>query len=226
MQMMEMTMTNDAIVTSGETDADAQIINLPSERLAEAVDVLARSFHDDPNHVDLFPNESVRARALPNEFAAACRDGLDAGHVYAAIHGDELVGVAVWLPPWMFPHSLRRLLRTVPDMVRLLAVAPWSVRRLRQFTTGMATLHPPQPYWYLEVVGVDPAMQGRGIGTQLLDPILTQADETGRLCYLETASERNVAWYRGFGFEVREAGISVTPEGPPNWTMLRQPKGW
>ncbi len=31
-------------------------------------------------------------------------------------------------------------------------------------------------------------------------------NRTGRPCYLETITERNVTWYRGLGFEVREAG--------------------
>lgn len=202
-------------------DSGVQVIELPEERLEEAAALLARSFHDDPNHVHFFPDEGTRARALPREFALVCRDALGLGHVYAASRDGELVGVAAWLPPGGFPLSLRRQLRAVPDMVRILAAAPRSSRRLLQFTASATRMHPAQPYWYLLVVGVEPAMQGLGIGTRLLAPVFARADEEGLPCYLETDTERNVVWYRKLGFEVIRDRVSFTPGGPPFWTMLR-----
>jgi ribosomal protein S18 acetylase RimI-like enzyme len=109
-------------------------------------------------------------------------------------------------------------------MVGVLAADLRSARRLLRYTGGIARLHPTQPYWYLEVVGVDPTAQGLGIGTRLLEPVLALADETGQRCYLETMTERNVGWYRGLGFEVREAGVRFVSGGPPNWTMIRHPR--
>lgn len=82
---------------------------------------------------------------------------------------------------------------------------------------------PERPYRYLEVVGVEPGARGLGIGTRLLEPGLARAGEVGQPCYLETMTQRNVAWYQNLGFEVGRAGISFTPGGPPNWTMLRPP---
>ncbi len=89
---------------------------------------------------------------------------------------------------------------------------------------GVSRLHPAQPYWYLEVVGVEPATQGLGVGTRLLEPVLAQADEVGQRCYLETMTERNVSWYGTLGFEVVRGGVTFSPGGPPNWTMLRHPR--
>jgi ribosomal protein S18 acetylase RimI-like enzyme len=86
---------------------------------------------------------------------------------------------------------------------------------------GLTKIRPAQPYWYLEVVGVDSTAQGLGIGTWLLEPVLALADETGQFCYLETMTERNVAWYRGLGLEVRDARVRFVRGGPPNWTMIR-----
>lgn len=203
--------------------ADVQVIQLPGDRLAEAAGVLARSFHDSPNFVHLFPDARARTRALPRLQQACLRDALDFGHVYAATLRSEVVGVAAWLPPGAFPLSLRRQLRVLPDTVRILAASPRSIPRLLRFMAGVRRLHPAQPYWYLEVVGVDPAAQGLGVGTRLLEPILVRADEAGQRCYLETMTERNVAWYGKLGFEVSKAGVSFAPGGPPNWTMLRHP---
>jgi hypothetical protein len=67
------------------------------------------------------------------------------------------------------------------------------------------------------------AAQGLGMGTRLLEPVLSLADAAGQPCYLETQTERNVAWYRKLGFEVRDSEVSFTPGGPPNWTMVWHP---
>jgi GNAT superfamily N-acetyltransferase len=212
-----------------ETKVDVRVIRLSGERLGEAAGLLARCFHANPNFVDLFPEEGARSRALPRMFAAGLRDALGFGHVYAATRqagnstGDELAGVAVWLPPGAFPLSATRQLRALPGMVGVLAAAPRSARRLLRYTAGIARLHPAQPYWYLEAVGVDSVVRGLGIGTRLLEPVLGVADETGQRCYLETMTERNVGWYRNLGFEVREAGVRFVPGGQPNSTMIRYP---
>jgi len=163
-------------------------------------------------------------------FAAGLRDALGFGHVYAATReggnsgGDDLAGVAVWLAPGTYPLSTTRQLRALPRMTGVLAAAPRSARRLLRYTGAIARLHPAQPYWYLEVVGVDPAARGLGVGTRLLEPVLGLADKAGHPCYLETMTERNVAWYRSLGFEVRDAGVSFVPGGPLNWTMMRPPR--
>ena len=205
------------------TKAEVSVIGLTHAQLAEAVGVLARSYQDHPNFIDFFPDERVRARALLHVCTAGLRDALGFGHVYAAMRGGELVGVAAWLPPGAFPLSPQRGLRALPDLVRILARAPRSTRRLLQFMTNVTGRHPAQPYWYLEDVGVEPLVQGLGVGTQLLEPVLSLADAARQLCYLETQTEQNVAWYSKLGFEVRDAEISFTPGGPPNWTMIRRP---
>ncbi len=206
--------------------ADARVIELSAGRLDEAAAVLARAFQDNPNFVDLFPDAKARSRALPRLQRACLRDALGFGRVHAATLGGEIVGVAAWLPPGTFPLSPRRQLRVMSDMVRMLAAAPRSVPRLVRFMKGVVGLHPEGPYWYLEVVGVDPGARGLGIGTRLLGPGLSTADEEGLPCYLETMTERNVAWYRSLGFDVDRAGVSFAPRGPPNWTMLRPSRRW
>ncbi len=80
----------------------------------------------------------------------------------------------------------------------------------------------PGPHWYLMALGVAPASQGQGIGGHLIRPVLARADAAGLPCYLETETERNVAFYRKHGFE------ALTAEAPPGhelmlWTMARRP---
>lgn len=62
----------------------------------------------------------------------------------------------------------------------------------------------PEPHVYLSTLAVDPEHQGRGHGRELMKAVLEQAEQAGRVCYLETELERNVGFYRRFGFEVAD----------------------
>ena len=174
------------MMRNAETAASVSVTKLPEDRLSEAARILARSYHDHPNFIDFFQEEKVRNLALPHVCTAGLRDAFGFGHVYAAMHEGKIVGVAAWLPPGAFPLSLRRQLRVLPNMVRILAMAPRSTPRLLRFMTNVSRRHPEQPYWYLENVGVEPAAQGLRIGTRLLEPVLSLADAAGQSCYLET----------------------------------------
>ena len=203
--------------------AGIEIGHLTADRLSEAAALLARAFHEDPGHVHLYPDATARARALPHQFSAACREAMGLSHVRTASVGGRLVGIAVWLPPGAYPISIWRQLRLVPDVARMCLASPRSFGKVVRFAAAAHMAHPAQPYWYLQVIGVEPALQGRGIGTRLVGPVLDMADRAGQPCYLETDTAPNVRWYRGLGFEVRAAGVEFIAGGPPYWTMLRPP---
>jgi ribosomal protein S18 acetylase RimI-like enzyme len=77
----------------------------------------------------------------------------------------------------------------------------------------------PEPHWYLWALGVAPTAQGHGIGGSLLGPVLARADAAGLPCYLETQTERNVAFYRKHGFEVLTSE-AVPGHGVMLWTHV------
>lgn len=56
--------------------------------------------------------------------------------------------------------------------------------------------------WYLSIVGVSPAAQGKGVGARLLNVTLTEADNAGVPCYLETFGTQNLRFYERLGFQV------------------------
>jgi len=62
---------------------------------------------------------------------------------------------------------------------------------------------PAVPHFYLGVLGLDPALHGRGMGTQLLKTFcdLSAADPLSAGVYLETANPTNVSFYERAGFE-------------------------
>ena len=78
-----------------------------------------------------------------------------------------------------------------------------------------------EQHWYLALLGADPTMQRRGVGSALLEPVLTRADQHAVAVYLETQKQENVPWYRRHGFEVAD---ELAARGCPHmWTMRRDP---
>ncbi|HEY2660581.1 MAG TPA: GNAT family N-acetyltransferase [Caulobacteraceae bacterium] len=84
-----------------------------------------------------------------------------------------------------------------------------------------ADYHPQEPHWYLPLIGVDPACQGKGLGSRLMSHALTLIDADGLPAFLESSNIRNVPLYERHGFEV--LGVIDTGETPPLYPMLRRP---
>jgi predicted N-acetyltransferase YhbS len=74
------------------------------------------------------------------------------------------------------------------------------------------------------VIGVDPARQGLGLGTALIEHGLGVARDQRLPAFLETANPRNVAYYERFGFRVVEDG-HVPGGGSRFWFMRFDPGG-
>lgn len=80
---------------------------------------------------------------------------------------------------------------------------------------------PAPPFTYLRTLGVDPAAQGHGVGSQLVDHVVRTAAADWPI-YLETAKRRNLPFYARHGFscigEFRCLGVPV-------WRLLRTAAG-
>ncbi len=75
-------------------------------------------------------------------------------------------------------------------------------------------------FWYLHIAGCEPTMQGRGLGGVAVRSGLERIAGAGLPVYLETATERNLGFYRALGFEV--TGDWTVPRGGPRfWSMAR-----
>jgi ribosomal protein S18 acetylase RimI-like enzyme len=111
--------------------------------------------------------------------------------------------------------------KLVPAMIRTA-----TLRRLPGIVAGLNALerkHPSEPHYYLLALGVEPDLQGRGLGTKLMAPVLERCDREQVPAYLESSKERNVPLYERNGFKVTEEFV-VPNGGPKIWLMWRDPK--
>jgi ribosomal protein S18 acetylase RimI-like enzyme len=129
---------------------------------------------------------------------------------------------AVWLPfEWLKPPKLMDELRNAPVIIRATGLA--RLRRLMALRATMDRRHPmDRRHAYLWLLGVSPALQGRGIGSRLLRAANERLDAEGLPAYLETGTTRNVALYRRHGFEVIHEEVPA-PGAPTMWHMWREP---
>ena len=107
-------------------------------------------------------------------------------------------------------------------MLAVLRAEPTSFKAFMKTGANGARLHPTYPHWYLETMGVDPAGQRKGIGRQLLEPVLEIADRDRVDCYLETADRANVGFYERNGFVVENSFLQLVPDGPAHVAMRRR----
>ena len=162
---------------------------------------LVRAFWTFPESVHLLPDEDRRRAgpaAVPRVGRARCRgprrpDGSrgrrDAGG------GARLVASEAY--PLSSPA--RRVSSCTSSRRR-----PGPSARPREARRGQEANRAPDrgrpPHYWLRAIGVDPAWQGRGVGTELIRPVLDRADHERRGAYLLTATPGNVTWYEGLGF--------------------------
>jgi ribosomal protein S18 acetylase RimI-like enzyme len=178
---------------------------------AHVVDTMVLAFAADPIARWSWPDAQQYLSNMP-ALTRAFGGGAFA-HGTAHCTGDY-AGVALWLPPGVAPDE--------DTMVGIIerSVAESARADVFGIFEQMAHYHPTDPHWYLPLIGVDPAHQGRGCGGALLAFALAQCDRDGLPAYLESTNPRNIGLYRRHGFE--ELGTIQVGSSPPMVPMLRK----
>lgn len=201
----------------GRRDSQMGQTELPKVRSATEADrqrvigVITLAFAADPLARFGLADATAYLAAARTFIDAFGGNGFAHGSVYVV---DDFAGAALWLPPAI-----------EPDNERLLALveANTSGRLRTDFLAvfeRMATYHPDSPHWYLPLIGVDPAKQGRGYGAALMRHAVQRFDRDGALAYLESSNPRNISLYQRFGFEI--LGTIQVGSSPPVTPMLRR----
>lgn len=183
-------------------------------------DALALSFQDDPVMTWIFGEDTERSlKHIRSFFRHEGARHLRNPYVFTTEGYD---GGSYWDPPGKWKTGARDFVGMALPMLRGVN------RRIPRALTGLGRMdkvHEAQPpdHYYLAVLGTRPDRQGKGIGSELMRPVLDRCDELGIGAYLESSKERNVPFYRRHGFEVVEE-IEFSKGGPTLWAMWRDPR--
>jgi GNAT superfamily N-acetyltransferase len=174
---------------------------------------LTLAFSGDPACQWAWPDPQQYLEAFPRFARAFGGAAIDHG---TAQYYRGFRGVALWLPPGAAPDE-ESLLKVVENTVA-------AERKGAMFSMfeQMDALHPQEAHWHLPLIGVDPAHQGKGIGSALLSHILNLCDGQNVSAYLEATSPRNVPLYERHGFEA--VGSIQVADSPQIIAMLRKPR--
>jgi ribosomal protein S18 acetylase RimI-like enzyme len=144
----------------------------------------------------------------------------DKGELYTT---ETNQGLAVWMPPGKSELSLPRQLSLAPALASVVGY-----HRIPAILRGFAAVqrrHPKEGRaYYLNFLGVDPPVQGKGLGTALMQPVLARCDAQKLGAFLETSNPRNLPLYERVGFRVTEVH-QIPHGGPKSWAMYREPRG-
>lgn len=179
---------------------------------------MARAFDDDPIANWFAAQDRRRARRIYDFMDVAYKITGRHDEVYTTA---DIQGGAYWAPPGKWKMGMLQQMLLLPAMVRTC-----TLKRVPAIMGGLNAIekkHPHEPHWYLLALGVEPDLQGRSLGTQLMRPVLERCDKEGVPAYLESSKERNVPLYERNGFKVTEEMV-VPNGGPKIWLMWRDPQ--
>ena len=173
---------------------------------AEATNCLTAAFAADPLISYFFEGGTLgRDRSAESFFSVLLRVRVALG-MPALIAREEsgILGVVMGYrtdrPEWPAPFTL--------EWDELQSSAPGIDDRFAVYEHISDSAMPPEPHYYLGVIGVAPEAKGKRVGAALLDAFcrISAADPLSCGVYLETGNPENLAFYKRHGFQVRGEG--------------------
>lgn len=130
-------------------------------------------------------------------------------------------GAALWMPPGKWALPLPNQITSLPKMLSIFGMKHLIKKLQDRYLIDRH--HPKHPHYYLSALAVSTPERHRGIGSNLLKPVIQRSDKEGVGCYLETSRERNIIFYERHGFSIMKK-IYFSPNKLPLWCMWRAPQ--
>jgi GNAT superfamily N-acetyltransferase len=170
--------------------------------------------------VDFAHDMRQRKAVLAAYFAYSLDEAARTGR--CLVPEDRELGAAAWLLPRADEVDAAESAAKNAFLAR--ALGPLGLANYHRIVAFMAQRAPavvPAGAWYLSILGIAPASQGRGLGARLLAPTLAEADAAGVPCFLETFTPPSVGFYERLGF--RAAATHREPVSGSDYLVMCRP---
>jgi ribosomal protein S18 acetylase RimI-like enzyme len=185
----------------------------------EFTGILSRAFYNDPFYVWIMPDDNKRIQQIEWWMRILLKYTL----LYGEIHyTEDRKAVAMWLGPdrpivndfkiFSMGLILYPIKIGIRNFMRALDISgQWDKEHKKM----------DKRHYYLMVIAVEPELQGKGIGSRLMQLGLKKADNDGLECFLETVTPEDVQFYRKHNFDVIfNKGFGLKDQ---YWIMTRKP---
>ena len=189
-----------------------KIIKADVTNIEQVKSAITLGFVSDPLIRWFFPDPHKYLKNFAFWTDAFSKPALESDAVFT---DENFCGGAIWLPPGVHlgAEVLGSTLEDIPSD---------RLENAMKMFEEFDECHPKEDHWYLPFIGLDPSKQGQGIGSLILKESLKQADEQGKVAYLESSNPMNMSLYERHGFEtIKRIEIG---DSPPAHPMIRYPK--
>ena len=212
-----------AMLRSAAMPRENGVVALAPERAEEASLLLGRAFRDNPGMRAILAEHSTdqRLRAVSRVVRGFVDATLRAGDARVVVEAGHIAAVALAYAPGRWPASI------VTQLIIARGPLTTGLRSTLRFARAdriMRKRHPHRPNWYLLMLGVEPELQGKGLGSRLLAHHTASAGSDGVECYLETDKLSSVRLYERHGYVVTTDETFAALGQLRLWTMTR-PQG-
>jgi hypothetical protein len=196
-----------------------ELIRLSKQHIKPASSMLSRAFQNDPLIRWQIPNLYKRVMKIHSYWEFTLRIGIKYGEVYGT--SKDLEGIAIWRPP-NTPISYWTYLKSGIFKFPFI----FGIKSTKKITFSQAVKDSIRnilmkgPYWYLELIAVDPNYQGQGFANMLLKPMIKRIDEKRLPISLETNLKKCISFYQHFDFSILEE-IIIPNTNIVLWFLIR-----
>jgi len=188
-----------------------------------AVAALVDALSDDPFYqsitIDYAADPARRKLALGRYLAYSMDEAARTGVCLVA--PGPAAGAAIWSMPASAAEQRIESAAKSRFLATILGPQGYgNYHRIVGFMAPIAERLVPPEAWYLSIVGIAPAAQGRGVGADLLAPTLALARDAQVPCYLETFAPRNLPFYERLGFRALAAPHEPTTRS--DYVLMRR----
>ena len=166
------------------------------EDLPPAVELLGKAFATNPDTLAVYQGKWDPGRRMRIVFQTTFR--YSPGQIYVAELDHRVVGAMRFIK---WPACQEQNLKMIPGMIRA-AGGLGPLKRASQIHRIWGKYNPQRPHWHLGPIGVDPELQGKGIGSRMMRFYCDIIDQSGIEAFHETDRPENVPFYKRFGFKV------------------------
>ena len=197
--------------TTKEMLVTPEITTVPAAEQEKAFSTIILSFCNDPMARWSLPDAKGFLTFFPELVRAFAGNAFKDGTAYQ-IGG--FAGVAIWLAPGSKANN--EALGAIMEK----ATPESRKEEAKGIFEQMAQFHLQEPHWYLPLIGVDPAYQGKGYGSAMMQHALRACDADGLPAYLESSNPANIPFYERHGFVL--LGKIHKGSSPTLYPMLRK----